>query len=326
MAITVTVAEAASERQRAPSSAQADQGRSVKILATGLDDPTDLAPLPDGRLLVSERSGRIRVLDGGVLHTVVVADPDLVTGNGRGLLSLAVDPDFAATRTLFVAYTTEAGLRTARVRLLADALAEQAIVVEGMPIAATQPRAVLRVGPDRKLYLAIDDNGSPHRAADLGDPAGKLLRLNPDGTSPRDQPASPVYLAGLHRPTGLAWTDPGWLWLADSTPGGMPLLRRTPVDDRSADVRFALPAATGDTRIAAPDRAAAPSGEHDLLAANDRGLHGVLRIVSVAGRIAATTVATVDAASAPIRAMTFGVDGAIYACTGDALLRIDAAR
>lgn len=312
-----------------PSSPAPVTPSSPSVLTTGLDDPTDLAVLPDGSVLIAERAGRIRRFrDGHGLRTTDARLPDLVTGDGHGLLSLAVDRDFAATHAVFALYSTESGLRTARFVLADGVLAQQAIVLDDLPAAAAQPRARLRMAPDRTLYIALDHGGTVDRADDLGSLSGKVLRINQDGTTPADQPAGPpVHLAGVQRPTGLVWLgDPHTLWVTDNVAGGLSQLLQGPADPawpRAARARFALPEAMGSTTAAAVAAIAAGQTE-SLIVAGTSTTAGLLRIrIGPAGEVVATAWIALDGIDGPVLALAVGADGALYACTARALVRVD---
>ena len=138
-------------------------------VATGLDNPTDLLPLPDGRVLIAERSGRVRVFrDGALLPAAGLVLEDVTVGDGRGLLALAADHAFSSTQRVFAIYSTEDGLRVARFTVAGDRLVDRAILLDGLPAASVQPAALLRTGPDGRLYLALDDGGDSRRLGDLG--------------------------------------------------------------------------------------------------------------------------------------------------------------
>ena len=300
------------------------------VLADGLDDPTDLAALPDGSVLIAERAGRIlRFREGEALRTVDARVPDLVTGDGRGLLSLAADRDFATTGAVFVLYTTETGLRAARFVLADGVLGQRAIVVDDLPAAAVQPRARLRMAPDRTLYLALDHGGAPDRADDLGSLSGKVLRINQDGTTPADQPAGPpVHLAGVQSPTGLAWVGrPQTLWVTDNVAGGLAQLLHGPAHSawpRAAQARFALPLEMGLTTAAAAAPSSTPGQTDSLLIAGASGQSELLRVaVGPTGDVIATTWIALDGIDGPVLALAVGADGTVYACTAHNLVRID---
>ncbi len=309
-------------------SAPADTG--VAVLAGGLDDPTDMAALPDGRVLIAERAGRIRVFRNGVfLDAPALALAGVATGGGGGLLSLAADLDYDTTQAVFALYTTDTGLRAARFVIAGNVVTRHTVVLDDLPVAAKQPRARIRMAPDRTLHIALDDGGSVERAGDLGSLAGKVLRLNPDGTTPDDQaPGPPVRMAGVHRPAGLEWTGhPETLWVADNASDGTPHLLHASAASplQSAYSRFALPAALGPA-AAVVSIAAVASGEADglLVAGSAPDGPGLLRIaLESSGSIAATTWIPTSGIDSPIRALAIGADGAVYACTAQALIRID---
>jgi glucose/arabinose dehydrogenase len=203
----------------------------VVSLAAGLDDPSDLAGAPDGRIFISERSGRIRVFRDGALRPASTPIEGVVTGDRRGVLALALDPEFAKTGYLYAAYTAASGFRLVRYRTVGDTLGEGATLLDGIEAAAA-PSATLRFGPDRKLYLGIDDAGDPSRPGDLGSFNGKVLRLNADGTTPADQAGgTPVYALNVNQPRGMDW-DGATLWIAES-------VRLQGVVDASATTRRA---------------------------------------------------------------------------------------
>lgn len=302
--------------------------RATAPLVEGLDDPTDLAVLPDGRILVAERSGTVRVVRPGSSAAVAQRLPDVVTGDGRGLLSIAVDRDFAATHRVFVLHSVDDGLRLARFELADDTLTGRAILRDGLPAAASRPATSVRMGPDRKLYVALDDGGTPSAALDLGALQGKVLRLNVDGTTPKDQESGlPVHLAGFSRPTGLAWTgDPPSLWVADRRADGVVLVRGgaavTPAT-RDAPVRFAA----GKNAAAPPGiprDAHLASGSDGVLLFAAAGVSGdVLRlVVQPTGLVLAVPAVGQDRLPGQVRAIATGPENELYVATDRAVFRV----
>jgi glucose/arabinose dehydrogenase len=189
-------------------------------VADGLDRPSDLAFTPDSRLWIAERSGRIRVLQDGALarDPAVTLDPRL----GDAMISLAPDPHFAGSHFIFAIYTerSRAGLTfaVARYREAAGTLADRIVILDNVR-ASPDARATLRFGPDGKLYAAFDAGGDAALAQDPASFSGKILRLNPDGTTPDDAPGkSPIWVRGLASPRGVVWprlaTRP---WVADES-------------------------------------------------------------------------------------------------------------
>lgn len=204
----------ATSERRSP---RAAAGVAVDVLGEQLADPTDLAVADDGRVLITERAGAVRqwAADRRDIQSILVLDDVLTTGSS-GLLSIALDPDHARNHYVYLAYTAPTGFRIARYRESEGILGERAILFE-TTADPVYTAAVLRFGPDRRLYLALDDQGDPVRSGDLGSYSGKMLRLNPDGMVPEDQPGfTPVLLPNLTSPRGFDWNpQSGLLWLAD---------------------------------------------------------------------------------------------------------------
>lgn len=191
-----------------------DHGLALRseLVTDAVEDPTDLAFVPDGRLLVAERGGRVRVIDtegdGQLLPDPALSLADSVAESG--LLALAVDADFERTHFVFAIYAapSPAGaleFTLARFREASNTLADAVVLIDRIPASAA-PAAALRFGADNKLYVAFDDGGDPRQMADASSLNGKTLRLNADGTTPADQPGmSPLYADGHRTPHGFEW-------------------------------------------------------------------------------------------------------------------------
>jgi hypothetical protein len=195
----------------------------------GLTSPTDLAFAPDGRIFITERAGRIRVVrDGRLLSEPAISLADAIGADGQ-LLAIALDPQFERTHYAFVMYTAPdrsgaSAFTLARFRAVADTFGDRAVLLDGAPASSASPSAALRFGPDGKLYAAYDDGGDAQRAQDPASLNGKVLRLNADGTTPADASgATPIYAAGYRSPVALDW-DPSTatLWVADGFMGSAP--------------------------------------------------------------------------------------------------------
>jgi glucose/arabinose dehydrogenase len=189
------------------------------VLAVDLIEPADLAVAPDGRVFVAERGGTIRIVhpEAGIDGAAdgPARSPVLASG-GAALLSLALDRDFATTRVLHVAAADSdrdrPRVHVVRVREAGETFGEAATTAT-LPTRSAAGSALLRTGPDGMLYVAIDAVGEPDSAQRLSEPAGKLLRLRSDGSTPDGNPAlSPVLSSGHRDPRGLAWDAGGTLW------------------------------------------------------------------------------------------------------------------
>jgi glucose/arabinose dehydrogenase len=186
----------------------------VKVIAEGLDVPWEIRFLPDGNLLVTERSGRIvRVETATGSVTGLGTLPVAAAGEG-GLLGVALDPEFPAQSYLYVMYThRDAGAgtglsnRVSRVTLRGDALGEEVVLVDGIPGAGNHDGGRLAFGPAGDLWVTTGDASRGERAQDPGSLAGKVLRMDREGRPAEGNPfdGSLVYSLGHRNPQGLAW-------------------------------------------------------------------------------------------------------------------------
>ncbi|MHB1317597.1 MAG: PQQ-dependent sugar dehydrogenase [Anaerolineae bacterium] len=199
----------------------------VEVVATGLAVPWALAFDDAGALYLTERPGRLRVIREGVLDPVPVADlPVAATGEG-GLLGLALDPAFSSNGNLYLMYTLSDGgglwNRISRYKLTDAGLQDEMVLVDRIPGARNHDGGRLAFGPDGRLYATTGDAGRPALAQDLNSLAGKILRMNPDGSVPDDNPFPGllVYSYGHRNPQGLAWhPDTGVLYSVEHGPSG----------------------------------------------------------------------------------------------------------
>ncbi len=195
----------------------------VTTLQTGLRLPWDVAPLPDGRMLVSERVGNLLVYQSTAPGAAQLANNPVVgtRENGEGgLMGIAVDPDFAANSFIYVcASRDDEGQyrnQVLRYKLVGNLIAFDAFVIRrGMAAAGNHNGCRLRFGPDRKLWITMGDAGNLRNGQDPNALNGKVLRVNTDGTIPSDNPVIPgsagrsaIYTWGNRNPQGLAF-EPG---------------------------------------------------------------------------------------------------------------------
>lgn len=307
----------------------------VEALTDALTDVTDLAVTDDGRVFVAERGGTVRVwADGALRATPALVVDDLTTEGKGGLLSVALSPDFDRTGHAFVAYTAPTGFRIARYRDAGGSWAERAVVFETQP-ESVYTAAVARFGPDGRLYVALDDEGDAAARDDLGTFGGKVLRLNPDGSVPDDQPGfSPVHVTGVRQPRGLTWAPAAdRLWIAnggrdDREAGTIDVARRTAETARrgarrTVVARFALPEGDAPAAAILYRGEAFKPWEGDLLVSLQRS--GQLWRLDVDAADPDAVVASeilLDGSYGPLRAMTVASDGSVFAASERRLLRL----
>ena len=189
----------------------------VETIVSGLQVPWSIVFAPDGRMLFTERPGRVRVFESGKLRAEPLAIIKDVEPSGEsGLMGLTLHPQFNSNHLLYLAYAYkgERGqlVRVVRYRETGDALAEPKVLVENIPAAANHAGCRLRFGPDAKLYITTGDATERALAQRLDSLAGKTLRLNDDGTIPTDNPfvgregARPeIWTYGHRNSQGLDW-------------------------------------------------------------------------------------------------------------------------
>ncbi len=294
------------------------EGAALRIekLATGIDRVVDAAFLPDGRLLIAERRGSVHVFADGSLAPED-SMPRAIVNRPDAILSMAVDPMFAQTRRVFLVEAVQAArgavVQIVRYTELKGQLGQRAVIFQTPPgIGAAA--AVLRFGADGNLYLALDGETA----------TGQLLRLTPDGATPRDgASALPAVAGGITRLGGMAWAPSGLLWIADEQgdAGSMSAIVMSPPPVRArAATRQPVPGHLGSLEFYTADAIAGMRG--DGLIASPDGY--ILRVHFAADD--PLTIVRVDRLLedrvGPIRVVAVGPDGAIYFCTDYALGRL----
>ena len=157
--------------------------------------PTAMAFAPDGRLFVCLQGGQLRVIKNGALLATPFVSLSVNSSGERGLLGIAFDPNFATNQFVYVYYTTNtAPIRNRISRFTASgdvAAANSEVVVMDLDVlssATNHNGGAIHFGPDGKLYAAVGENATPANAQTLLNRLGKMLRINPDGTIPTDNP------------------------------------------------------------------------------------------------------------------------------------------
>jgi aldose sugar dehydrogenase len=214
---------------RSPTPASVNGAVQVQTIAKGLEHPWSLAFLPDKRMLVTERPGRLRIVgaDGRISEPLTGVPQVYASGQG-GLLDVALSPTFEKDRLVYLSFAEPgeggAGTAVARGRLGERGLESTQVIWRQQPKVSGSnhwgSRIVFR--PDGTLFVTLGERfNHSERAQDLSATLGKVVRINPDGSAPRDNPfvnrdgARPeiwsyghrnVQAAALHPETGQLWT------------------------------------------------------------------------------------------------------------------------
>jgi glucose/arabinose dehydrogenase len=224
-----------------PSSAWAQTAESsagpltATVLAEGLDHPWALGFLPDGRMLVTERSGQLRVIDGGAISEPIAGTPNVYNEGQGGLLDLALAPDFETSGQIYLTFSEraeDAGLQRGQ----GTAVLSAKLVLEGDGGRLEDSQVIFRmnkftttnrhfgsrvvIGNDGNLFVTLGERGDQDRAQDFGDLAGAIVRIAPDGSVPEDNPrpegwAPELWSKGHRNPQGATLRDDGVLFTVE---------------------------------------------------------------------------------------------------------------
>jgi len=213
----------------------AKAGYRLVTLSRDLVQPWSIAFMPDGRLLITERPGRLRVFANGRLEPRVLPGvPAVRTGGQAGLLDVCLHPGFAQNRMLYLSYIAgdgnDAATAVARAELGDGGLGNVRGIFEALPRGPGRLNLGSRIVFDRAglMYVSVGDRFQMLRAQDLGDFAGKIVRLKDDGSVPPDNPfvgrpgvRPEIFTWGNRNPQGLALhPETGKVWEVEHGPKG----------------------------------------------------------------------------------------------------------
>lgn len=229
-------------------------------LTDQLNLPTAMQFAPDGRLFVAQQEGALRVVKDGLLLAAPFLTVNVDSRQERGLLGVAFDPDFATNQYVYIYYTTASEPIHNRVsRFTADgdvALPNSETVILELPelsLAQNHNGGALHFGPDGKLYIAVGENANAALSQDLTSPLGKMLRINPDGSIPADNPFyaqttginQAIWALGLRNPFNFAFErGTGRMYINDVGQNTW-----EEINQGSAGANYGWPASEGETDI-----------------------------------------------------------------------------
>jgi len=209
----------------------------VDTLTSQLKNPWGMVFLPDGRMLITERGGEIRIMkDGKLLEEKIQGVPQVVARGQGGLLDIQLHPDYTNNGWIYLSYSkpvegdTTAGTAIARAKLEGNNLVQLEVLFQALPIARTYHHYGSRIVFDGNgfMYFSSGERGTKENSQNLANHMGKIIRLHDDGKVPTDNPfvgnaeAKPeIWSYGHRNPQGLYYDKPtGILWANEHGPKG----------------------------------------------------------------------------------------------------------
>lgn len=203
----------------------------LPAIISGLNFPVGMSLAPDGRVFFNERlTGAIRIINSQwLLMNQPFCQLTVATSGEQGLLGLTLDPDFTNNRFVYVYHTASSPLRNRVVRYTesSGSCTQETIILDNLPASTNHNGGIIQFGPDGKLYVIIGDAETTANSQNLTSLAGKVLRVNPDGSAPADNPffsntnanARKVYSLGHRNSYGFTFHGhTGHLWETENGP------------------------------------------------------------------------------------------------------------
>lgn len=195
----------------------------IEVIAENLDVPWAVDISNEGDIYFTERTGSIRVIKDGKLNPqplITFSYPFVSQGEG-GLMGIALDPNYSQNHYLYVmhSYFKDNAIYNRVVRLIEnnDKAYIDRVIIDNIPGGQIHNGGRIKIGPDQKLYITTGDAGNPYLSQSLSSIAGKILRIELDGSIPNDNPIanSPIYSFGHRNPQGLAWNSQNVLYSSE---------------------------------------------------------------------------------------------------------------
>ena len=206
----------------------------VETLVTGLENPWSIDFMPDGKILIVERSGRLRIFDDSKLSSPLKGLPRFKAKGQGGLLDIALDPDFIINQILYLSYSgadgSSLGTEVVSAKLVGDQLTNLKILFKALPKSRGGHHfgSRLLITKTGELFITLGDRGDKQRAQNTNDHAGSLIRINKDGTIPKDNPfvdnpsiRDEIYTYGNRNMQGIAMhPETNDIWTIEHGPQG----------------------------------------------------------------------------------------------------------
>lgn len=315
----------------------------IEEVAHGLTVPWSLVFTAPNRMLVAERPGRIVALvDGKINAAPLYTFTEVATNGEEGLMSLALSPNYVTDKLVYAAVAYESGktsfVKIVTLRDASTALELDRVIIDKIPAAQYHAGTALAFGPDGKLYVSTGDATDRAQAQNQQSLSGKILRLNPDGTIPTDNPFgnSPVYSFGHRNPQGLAWLN-GYLYesehgpsifdgpaggdeinvIADGKNYGWPLVSHNKLKEGTEPALRVFTPAEAPASLLAYTGTAIPQFTGNLFFGALKGEGLVRLILDQTNPPKVVAVEKIATTYGRIRAVAQGPDGAIYFSTSN---------
>jgi hypothetical protein len=301
-----------------------DAAFTADVVATGVRAPAQMTALADGRLLVAEGDGRVRVVRPGEPENREAAlEAGTVTPQATGAMGLASHPDFAENRLVYASWLEREGdqtrLRLVRFREVGDALGEAATLFES-PVAGdaglSQSGPKMAFGPDRLLYVMLPPGVEFVNEPAASSPRAAMLRLTDEGRVPPGAPLSGV----TSTPLGFAWNDAGALWVMFRSESGEAAVRSLDGRNRAQPTGRQAPTliASEGIGVAAGTLLVQPEPDglalaRELLGARSDGTKGLARLALPARNVA-------DGMSDRVGDIVAGEGGMLFVATSNGLV------
>ncbi|GAA0086440.1 PQQ-dependent sugar dehydrogenase [Clostridium sp. CTA-7] len=195
----------------------------IQVIAENLYVPWAIDISDEDKIYFTERSGSIRIIENGKLYPqplIKFSQPFTSQGEG-GLMGIALDPNYSQNHYIYVmhSYIEGSEIYNRVVRLIENnnkAYIDH-VLIDKIPGGRIHNGGRIKIGPDKKLYITTGDAGNAELAQDLKSTAGKILRIELDGSIPKDNPIinSPIYSFGHRNPQGLAWNSKNILYASE---------------------------------------------------------------------------------------------------------------